>query len=736
MKHFVLAFIVCCTTFVSAQTAITLTAADMPMVNTTQRRAMDTLPLPAVNVGNPGTNQTYNFSNLVVYKYDTVQYRPVTNNQQSNFPNADVAITTDGVSFLFTRTNTGTNKFSAEGFQGPFAGANVTAQLSPVNVVYNFPAAYGNTATGSWGFQEIIPGSDLGLPALVSNVRVTYTATNWDTIDGWGKTVTPLGAYPSLRNVRKEYSRTIIETSTIFAPNTYSSQSDTRDTTIRYSYLAKESKGALVTLEYDSLDNLKDVIYSMTPPPAPTVSFTSTNGSAGQVSFTSTVGGYHDTYSWNFGDGSPTSNQTNPSHTYTANGAYNVCLTVFNGTVSTVVCSTVVVSNIVSAGNNKPIAVDDAYTVTQASSQIYHVATNDVDVDGDNICVTSVWGGQYATEYIGGTCDMILFAPDSSFTGNDTCYYSLCDDGTPVECDTAMVVFIVTADAALYPTASNDAVTILQPADTTVNVTANDAAGSTGNSFCITAINGSSNFTVSGCNNIVFNADSSFTGTDVVTYIICDNSLPTLCDTATLTVTVTPNAELLPVASFTPPFDCQATEWAYANNTLINTSTNSDSVSWNFTAINSQCQDSTETLLGDTIVFQFRNLLNSGCSFFQAELCVTAYNNFGSTTICDTICNISWLGINEISLSNISLYPNPTTGYITIDMNNNEDEITRNYATIEIYNVLGEKQKTFARTGNSKTANLNVIELPQGMYVATLLGASGERRVLGKFTKE
>lgn len=94
-------------------------------------------------------------------------------------------------------------------------------------------------------------------------------------------------------------------------------------------------------------------------------------------------------------------------------------------------------------------------------------------------------------------------------------------------------------------------------------------------------------------------------------------------------------------------------------------------------------------------------------------------------------------GINGVdALSNISLYPNPTVGYVTIDMSNNDDEITRNYGAIEIYNVIGEKQKAFARTGNSKLANLNVRELPQGMYIATLLGADGERRVLGKFTKE
>lgn len=629
MKHFLLAIVICTSLFASAQ--ITLTASDMPLAGTTQRRAMDTLPLPTVSVGNAGTNQTYDFSNLVVYKYDTVQYRQRTSQQASNFPNADVAITTDGTSFLFTRTNTGANKFSAEGFDGPLNGANVTAQLSPVNVVYNFPATYGNIAIGTWGFQEVIPGSDLGLPALVNNVRVTYTATNWDTIDGFGKTVTPLGAYPSLRNKRKEYSRTVIEYNTIFNP-AYTTQSDTRDTTIRYTYHAKESKGALVTLEYDSLDNLKDVIYSMIPPPAPTVSFSDVSGASGLVNFTSTVGGYHDVYTWNFGDGSPTSSQANPSHAYTANGAYYVCLTVRNGTVSTTYCDSVHVNSIVSGTNNAPVAINDYDTIVQNTSTILHVAGNDADADGDNICVTSVWGGQYATEYIGGTCDMILFAPDSTFTGNDTCYYSLCDNGTPVLCDTAMVVFTVTQDASL-----------------------------------------------------------------------------------------------LPVASFT--YYSPTCEGA----TYLSTAINSDNSEWTFHVIEPVSSppfpDSTAT--GDTVYYY--GPANTYIAY-RLQVCQTVSNVYGSSTLCDTI-SFACVGINEIALSNIYLYPNPTNNMVSVDMRSNQDAISNNYAAIEVYNLLGERQLVYTNN-NSKVASLNVSTLASGMYMATLVGSNGERRTLGRFMKE
>jgi PKD repeat protein len=381
-------------------------------------------------------------------------------------------------------------------------------------------------------------------------------------------------------------------------------------------------------LEYDSLDNLKDVIYSMVPPPAPTIAFSGANMGGGLVDFTSTVTGYSDTYSWNFGDGTSTSSQQNPSHAYTANGAYYVCLTVYNGTVSTTYCDSVHITDIATGGtNNAPVAINDYDTITQATTTILHVAGNDVDADGDNICVTGVWGSQYATEYIGGTCDMIQFAPDSAFTGNDTCYYSLCDNGNPVLCDTGMVVFTVTQDAGLLPVAS---FTVVQQ---------------------------------TGCTQVTFrNTSQNESG---------------------------------------------LVEWAF--NSLTHTYTQSST--------------------GDTVTYT--NIQPGG--FDEVEITITVSNAFGISSVTDTLSFICE-SIDEIALSNIKLYPNPTSYVITVDMSNNQDAISNNYAAIEVYNLLGEKQ--LAYTGSSKVASINVDTLASGMYIATLVASTGGRRTLGRFVKE
>lgn len=60
---------------------------------------------------------------------------------------------------------------------------------------------------------------------------------------------------------------------------------------------------------------------------ARSVSFT--NAAAGPaVSFTNATSFTGLAYAWDFGDNSASSNQKNPTHTYTKDGIYNVCLTV------------------------------------------------------------------------------------------------------------------------------------------------------------------------------------------------------------------------------------------------------------------------------------------------------------------------------------------------------------------------------------------------------------------------
>src|ERR1043165_875780 len=211
-----------------------------------------------------------------------------------------------------------------------------------------------------------------------------------------------------------------------------------------------------------------------------------------------------------------------------------------------------------------------------------------------------------------------------------------------------------------------------------------------------------------------------------------------------LVVTSNYNAALLPVADFfgdsvyTFPngtlddlFDlCDNSNFIIAQGQVIvrNNSVRYDSIQWTFSD-----EDSTKTFITNTVQFSFDNLWGSSNWYQNLYVCLTAYIQFGSSTKCDTICHVTWEGIDEISLASIKLYPSPANAYIFIDMTQNQDEITRNYTAIEIYNAIGEKAKVISER-NNRMVNVSVADMPEGMYMATIVDAKGTRRTLGRFS--
>lgn len=800
MKKLLLPLLICYQ-FLSAQSPITFAITDIPAANQSLRVGVDTFPLPSINFGNKGANQFYDFSNLSLFKYDTVEFLTPNNSQLTECPQADVATTNDRINFLLTNTDNVNNKLILEGFQGQLTPGNtITASYTDNSTydkpeVYRFPTTYQSNFSGNAYLQKSVPGSSVGQP-LVSQVRLTITTAYTDTIDGWGIVKTPVGTYKCLRKKRKETTRTQIEA---FVIGWYNVSDDTKTTT-RYSYLTKEAKGSVVTFNYDTANVLQSVTWATVLPNIPVADFTYVTGAAGLVNFTDASDNATQ-WSWDFGDGG-TSTQQNPSHTYAANGTYNVCLTATNaGGSSLQVCKQVTITNVVAApvaefvwvnvsgglvnftdqstntptqwawtfgdagtsnvqnpnhiyaangnynvcltatntagsnqhcetvtvsgitaANSAPFAVTDTVSLTQATSiTIYHVANNDIDPDNDQLCMTAVWGSPYVTEYIGGSCDMVSIVPDSNFVGTDTAWYTICDNGSPVLCDTGLLIFTVVANPGLYPTAVNDNATALQPDGTTVNVTQNDVTPV--NPVCVTAIYGGGNaFTINGCNNITYTPDSLFTGNDTVWYVVCDNGHATWCDTAMLVVTSNANPALLPVAGFTwQPVTCEGvvftnTSVNYANATLV------------VKTLDFVAPDSSYTIISQ-VHYYGSNPSNAG---LNVQACITVSNPYGSSTFCDT-AQFYCEGIATVSLNSISLYPNPAQGVVTIDMSRNNDEVTRNYTSIEIYNVVGEKVKQVS--GNqAKLVTIPVNDMPDGMYVATLTDTKGVRYTVGRFT--
>ncbi len=162
--------------------------------------------------------------------------------------------------------------------------------------------------------------------------------------------------------------------------------------------------------------------------------------------------------------------------------------------------------------------------------------------------------------------------------GTDTISYIVCSVDTPSYCRTGYLYITNILDSNnLAPVAENDVDTTAQGNALAIRVADNDVDAFT-DTLCITSMIGSAFFSLDtiNCGNIIFTPDSFFIGNDTAIYIVCDNGIPVLCDTASLVVTVVPYTPLLssiniwhmfqnvcPVLTKSPPNDTRSSNCNY-----------------------------------------------------------------------------------------------------------------------------------------------------------------------------
>ncbi len=230
----------------------------------------------------------------------------------------------------------------------------------------------------------------------------------------------------------------------------------------------------------------------------------------------------------------------NPGFIGTDQFIYRIC---DDGTP--VLCATATCIITVYPDNNPPVAVNDINGTLVNTPVDGDVITNDYDPDGDNISVTLLSGPPNGNVTLNpnGT---YTYTPDPGFAGEDVFTYVLCDDGAPQLCDTAEVsIEVVPISTGNEPPVAQDdnAITYVD-VPVSGNVLTNDADPDGDNIILnLTPLSGPDNGTVTLLGDGTFNytPDLGFEGVDVFTYSICDDQIPSLCDTATVTITVLPD---------------------------------------------------------------------------------------------------------------------------------------------------------------------------------------------------
>ncbi len=476
----------------------------------------------------------------------------------------------------------------------------------------------------------------------------------------------------------------------------------------------------------------------------PKANFTASGTSVcegGSLSFTNTSTNYPATYSWNFGDGTPAVTTANATHTFATAGTYNVVLTATNQwgsktsspvvvTVNNQLDATFSYSNATycsNAGNQTPTVVDaGTFTATPAGLSI-NATTGVVDL------AASTAGTYTITNTASGAC------PDTKTTS----------------------------------------ITINAAANSAFNYPSNTICISDGNQTPLTAQAGTFSATPAGLTFVStttgeIDVDNSTAGTYTITY-----SVPGICPSTTnvnVTLTSTPDATFTygqgaycsDATDPAPVFGAGASGGVFSaspsgltinsNSGLIDLSTStagSYTVTNDIAAVGS-CAASSETFtvvvnalpnvtlaaLTDVCIYHNAFTLTGGAptggSYSGTGVTAGSFNpataglgtktitysytdaNNCSNTATNTILVDECLGLEDNTLSAVSVYPNPTDGKLTLSGLSEE-------TAFKVISISGQVVLNGNVSNTADTIDLSrfengiyVIQLTQGQAIQTI----------------
>ena len=259
------------------------------------------------------------------------------------------------------------------------------------------------------------------------------------------------------------------------------------------------------------------------------------------------------TYAWSPSAGVNDTTLANPSVTMNTTSTFLLLVTDSLGCTS--------LDSITIWVNNPPNAENDTAVTWEDTAIVVDVLINDTDPDNnlDTLSVAITTGPFNGTAVVGAG-GVITYTPAPDFYGLDSLFYTVCDSGIPVYCDSAWVYFTI-SPVNDPPLAVNDTVTTVEDSCIQIAVLANDTdVENMIDVLTLAILSGPSNGTITldtltGV--ITYCPDSNFVGTDTLVYMICDSGFPApgLCDTALVIITVN-SLNDVPVAVNDTAFAC------------------------------------------------------------------------------------------------------------------------------------------------------------------------------------
>ncbi len=215
-----------------------------------------------------------------------------------------------------------------------------------------------------------------------------------------------------------------------------------------------------------------------------------------------------------------------------------------NECATTLVGVTVLPEN---AENQPPIANNDQATTEQGVEVLIPILANDSDPENGVLSITSFTEPNIGTVSYNEDSTALIYTPPADTTGFEAMFdYVICDDGEPILCDTATVVVAVGMELSNNPPiAVDDEAETLENTSIFIDLCANDSESDPGETLTIQIISPAANGTVEiadstfadGCL-VEYTPNEDFIGSDYFIYILCDDGMPSLCDTAYVSINV------------------------------------------------------------------------------------------------------------------------------------------------------------------------------------------------------
>ena len=242
-RSLLLIFLLYFTLSFSTMAQITITSADLPNIGTMVINAVDTIT--PISPGNAGTNQVWDFSNLIASRYDTITYlSPEGIPEFEKFPQANIvydytnAGSCEGCSIAYSYLffNQNDNNVSLDGIetQWQFPGdliLNIHADCADGLIMNDLPMNYGNSSThnsvtkvylGTW-----YEGVRVDTSMTESNENYTLT------VDASGTLITP---YNTFQVQRVKDDHTSVSTEYIMTSDGWEVSYEDTDHSITYTW--------------------------------------------------------------------------------------------------------------------------------------------------------------------------------------------------------------------------------------------------------------------------------------------------------------------------------------------------------------------------------------------------------------------------------------------------------------------------------------------------------------------